>query len=254
MGPAIGRRLAAEVVGTSILVGIGASAGAASGGSFGVVPVAFAHGLGLMVAIYAFGPTSGGHFNPTVTLALVARRRFPPAEMAPYILAQLLGGVIGAAVVLAVLGDAGVDVGLGATTLAEDIGPLQGMVAEAVGTFVLLTAVMALAVDVRAPAGFFGLGIGLGLAGIIMAFGPVSGASLNLARTLGPNVMLSLAGGDAAWGDFFVYLIGPLVGGLLAVIVHDVIAQAPTVADTDVVELQGPDRDVAGGAPVERRP
>jgi len=254
MGPAIGRRLAAEVVGTSLLVGIGAAAGAASGGSFGVVPVAFAHGLALMAAIYAYGPTSGGHFNPTVTLALVARRRFPAAEVAPYIVAQLIGGIIGAALVLAVLGDDGVDVGLGATTLAEGVGPVQGMVAEAAGTFLLLTAVMALAVDVRAPAGFFGLGIGLTLVGAIMAFGPVSGASLNLARTLGPNLMLSLAGGDAAWGDFFVYLIGPLVGGLLAVIVHDLIAQAPTVADTDVAELQGPDRDVAGEAPVDRRP
>lgn len=214
----LSRRLLAEMAGTAVLClfGIGAAVAvaAAGAGGAGLLIVALAHGLALAVAIYAFGPVSGGHFNPTVSIALAARGHFAWRDVPAYVLAQLAGGVLGAALVYAAYTDAAVDSGLGATTFTAGVAP--ALIAEAAGAFILVIAVFALAVAPTAPRGLHGLGIGLALAVQIMVFGPLTGASVNLARTLGPDVVLSVAGGTVPWWQLAVYLIGPVVGGLAA--------------------------------------
>jgi glycerol uptake facilitator protein len=232
------RRLLAELAGTAILClfGIGAavSVAAAGAGGPGLLIVALAHGLALAVAIYAFGAVSGGHFNPTVTVALAARGRFPWREVPAYLVAQLAGGILGAALVYAAYADTATTAGLGATTFGTGVGYVQALVAEAIGAFILVTAVFALAVAPSAPKGMAGLGIGLALATQIMVFGPLTGASVNLARTLGPDTVLSLAGESAAWSQLFAYLAGPLVGGLAAAFLCDYLATRRSAVETRV--------------------
>jgi glycerol uptake facilitator protein len=231
------RRLLAELAGTAILClfGIGAavSVAAADAGGPGLLIVALAHGLALAVAIYAFGSVSGGHYNPTVTIALAARGRFPWREVPAYAAAQLVGGILGAGLVYAAYAGTATSAGLGATTFGGGVSYGQALVAEAIGAFILVTAVFALAVAPNAPKGMHGIGIGLALATQIMVFGPLTGASVNLARTLGPDAMLSFAGESVAWSQLLVYLVGPIVGGLAAAFLCDRImvrrAVEPTV-------------------------
>ncbi|MEV5719122.1 MIP/aquaporin family protein [Amycolatopsis mediterranei] len=232
MDTSLVRRLLAELAGTAILClfGIGAavSVAAARAGGPGLLIIALAHGLALAIAIYAFGSVSGGHFNPTVTVALAARGRFSWREVPAYVVAQLAGGVLGAALVYATYGDTATAAGLGATTFGA--GYVQALVAEAIGAFILVTAVFALAVAPDAPRGVAGIGIGLALATQIMVFGPLTGASVNLARTFGPDIVLFFAGKGAAWSQLFAYLAGPLVGGLAAAFLSDyLVTRRPAV-------------------------
>jgi glycerol uptake facilitator protein len=232
MEETLGRRLAAEVVGTAILVLFGAGSVVAAlrmgGGELeypGLGMVAIAFGLTLAIAIYAFGTTSGAHINPAVTVSLAATGRFPWGEVPTYVGAQLLGASVGAALIVAAFGGEAVDFGTGGTTLADDITYTQGIVTEALATFLLLTAIMALAVDRRAPAGWAGFMIGLAVAAAILMSGPLTGGSLNPARTFGPMLITGIGGGDASWGDLPAYIIGPLLGGLVAAFAYDVIAR-----------------------------
>ncbi|MEV4314747.1 MIP/aquaporin family protein [Actinocrispum sp. NPDC049592] len=226
MHVALVHRLIAELAGTAILCtfGIGAAVSAVAGGG-GLLIVALAHGLALAVAIYAFGAVSGGHFNPTVTLALAARGKFAWRQVPGYLLAQLLGGILAATLVYAAYPNTALDAGLGATTFAPSVSWGQAILAEAVGAFILVTAVFALAVTPSAPRGVHGFGIGLALATQIMVFGPLTGASVNLARTLGPDVVLSLAGRGVTWSQLAAYLLGPLIGGLVAAFLHDLVTR-----------------------------
>jgi glycerol uptake facilitator protein len=222
--PALGRRLVAEFLGTALLVLFGAGSVVAAlrtgNGALdypGLGMVAFAFAFVIAVAIFAFGTTSGAHINPAVTIALTARGRFPPAEAGPYVVAQVVGAVAGALLILAAFGDHAVDVGLGTTTLAPGVSVARGIVAEAIGTFLLITAVFALAVD--------RLGIGLSVAAAILVVGPLTGGSLNPARTFGPLLVLSLWNGATNWGDLWAYVVGPIVGGVLAAYAYDLVAR-----------------------------
>jgi glycerol uptake facilitator protein len=231
------RRLLAECAGTTVLClfGIGAavSVAAAGAGGPGLLIIALAHGLALAVAIYAFGSVSGGHYNPTVTVALAVRGRFPWRDVPAYVVAQLVGGLLGALLVFAAYADTATAAGLGATTFGDGVNVGQALVAEAVGAFILVTAVFALAVAPSAPKGVAGMGIGLALATQIMVFGPLTGASVNLARTLGPDTVLSLAGESAQWGQLLVYLVAPLIGGVLAAFLCDyIVTRQPAVEVT----------------------
>lgn len=230
-------RLLAEAVGTALLVLVGAGSVVATltvdGGrvtyaGLGFISLAFA--IVVAVVIYAFGPISGAHINPAVTVSLALTRRFPWAEVVPYVLAQVVGASVGALLIVATFGTDAVDLGLGATTLADGVPFWQGIVAEALGTFVLLFAVMALAVDSRAPLGWAGLMIGLAVAAAILLIAPQTGGSLNPARTFGPYLGLAIFGGSVPWSDLGVYIIGPLVGGIAAVLLYDFIAETRVAA------------------------
>ncbi|MBV9848039.1 MAG: aquaporin, partial [Kutzneria sp.] len=148
MNASLGRRLVAELAGTTVLClfGIGAavSVAAAQAGGPGLLIVALAHGLALATAIYTFGTASGGHFNPTVTIALAARGRFFWREVPGYVGAQLAGGLLGAALVSVVYGHMAVATGLGATAYGAGVNAVQALLAEAVGAFILVIAVFGL--------------------------------------------------------------------------------------------------------------
>jgi len=243
------RRLLAEALGTGLLVLFGAGSVLAAltlgNGKLdfaGLGMIALAFGLVIAVAIYAFGTTSGAHINPAVTVSLAATGRFPWAEVPAYIAAQLVGAFGGALLLLATFSGAA-DMGTGQTALADGVSFGRGVVTEAAGTFLLVTAIMALAVDRRAPGGWAGLMIGLSVTCAIIVFGPVTGASLNPARSLGPVLATAIGGGDPQWADYPVYVLGPLIGGVLAAFAYDAIAR-PRVVEEE--PPQGTEGDVRG--------
>ncbi|MQA17287.1 MAG: MIP family channel protein [Pseudonocardiaceae bacterium] len=229
----LGQRLAAEFVGTLMLVLFGAGAVVAAlymgGGeltyaALGFISLSFA--IAIAAAVYGFGPVSGGHINPAVTFSLAVTRRFSWTEVIPYWVAQLLGGAAGALLIVAAYGTGAVDLGgVGGTALAEGVSYGSGIAAEAIGTFILVFTVMALAVDPRAPRGWAGLMIGLAVACAIFVIGPLTGGSLNPARTFGPYIATMVFGGDVAWGEFALYWIGPLLGGTVAALIYDFVAR-----------------------------
>jgi len=231
--PELGRRLVAEVIGTGLLVifGAGAVIAALKIGSgnldyagLGIVGISFA--LVIAIVVYAFGSTSGAHINPAVTVSLAVTRRFPWIETIPYIVAQLMGAVGGGLILVAIFGKGAIHLNdTGGTVIGAGFTQGQAAVAEGLGTFLLVTTIMALAVDRRAPAGFAGLVIGLAVACEIMVIGPISGGSVNPARTFGPYLTTSIFGGSPSWGDFWVYVAGPLVGGAAAALVYEFVAR-----------------------------
>jgi len=231
--PDLGRRLIAEMVGTALLVIFGARAviaalkvgsGKLDYAGLGIIGISFA--LVVAIVIYAFGSTSGAHINPAVTLSLALTRRFPWIETTPYIAAQLVGALGGGVILVAIFGKGAIDLNdTGGTVIGAGFTQAQAAVAEGLGTFLLVATIMALAVDRRAPAGFAGLVIGLAVACEIMVIGPISGGSVNPARTFGPYLTTSIFGGSPPWSDFWVYVVGPLVGGAVAAVVYEFVAR-----------------------------
>lgn len=200
--------LLAELIGTFALIFIGAGAGAlaaADGG--GLVGVALAHGLVIVGFAYAYGHISGTHINPAVTLGVWAAGKIDTTRALAYVAAQLVGGIVGAGVLAWVLGErAG---SLGATVLAEGVSPAQGLVLELILTFFLVNTIMNAGISGKAtiPAG---LAIGLTLVFCILMGGPLTGASLNPARTLGPALI------TGNFADIWLYFVGPIAGAILA--------------------------------------
>jgi glycerol uptake facilitator protein len=240
-------RCIAEGVGTLLLVYFGAGAAAmtlmiAAGthpatpfnigiGQLGGLADWFAIGMSFAIiitgVIYALGRVSGAHINPAVTIALWATKRFPSGDMAAYVVAQCTGAAIGSLLFALTVGMNAVTVGgLGATAPFPGIGYGQAILAEAIATFVLMLVIMGVAVDERAPPGFAGLIIGLTVGGMITATGNIAGASLNTARTFGPYLIDSLMGGPNLWAFFPIYVIGPVIGAVLAAFFYDRITAA----------------------------
>lgn len=203
------RALVAEFIGTFALVFIGAGAGALGVG--GLVGVALAHGLVLAIFAYAYGHISGTHVNPAVTVGLWVAKQIDTMTAAAYIVTQLVAGIVAGLVLSFVLG--GSDSGLGATVLAAGVTPVQGLVLEAILTFFLVNTVLNAAVSGKAGNAAGGA-IGLTLAFCILMGGPLTGASLNPARTLGPAV----AAGN--FSDIWLYFVGPVLGGALAALLY----------------------------------
>jgi glycerol uptake facilitator protein len=227
------RRLAAELVGTAMLVTFGPGAvvaavsvarGPIDYAALGMVALAFA--IVVAAAVYAFGTTSGAHINPAVSVSLAATGRFPWREVPFYVAAQLVGAVGGGLLVVVIYGKTASKQALvGATVLAPDVTYWRGIGAEAIGTFLLLTVVMALAVDRRAPTGWAGLMIGLAVAAEILLIGPATGGSVNPARTFGPYVVSAMLGASVPWSQLWLYIIGPLIGGVVAAVSYDALTR-----------------------------
>ncbi len=201
----LSRALIAELIGTFALIFIGAGAGAL--GTGGLVGVALAHGLVVLGFAYAYGHVSGTHINPAVTCGLLAAGKIAPVRALAYIAAQLAGGILGAFALKAAL--AGTTASLGATQLAAAVSPTTGVLIEAILTFFLVNAVLNCAVSGKAG-NLAGVAIGLTLVFCILMGGPLTGASLNPARTLGPAVAL----GD--FSNLWVYFAGPILGAVVA--------------------------------------
>lgn len=214
----IGEQAVAEFVGALALVFIGAGAVVVAVGNeagyVGLIGVALAHGVVLATFISNFGHISGGHFNPAVTLAVWVGGKIETLRAVWYVLAQLAGATVGAALLRWVLPEQiWRDATLGATTVNHPLGITNGkaVLIEAILTFFLATTVYAAAVDDR---GVFksiaGLSIGLVLVFDILVGGQLTGASMNPARSFGP----ALVAGH--WTDFWVYVVGPASGGIIA--------------------------------------
>jgi len=203
------RAIVAEFIGTFALIFIGAGAGALGIG--GLVGVAFAHGLVVLTFAYAYGHISGTHINPAITISLWLARAVDSMTAVYYIAAQLLGAVVAGFALVFVLG--GTDTGLGATGLAPGVPPVQGLFLEAILTFFLANAVLNTAVSGKAG-NAAPVAIGLTLTLAILMGGPLTGGSLNPARTLGPAV----AGGNFA--NIWVYFVGQILGGVIAALLY----------------------------------
>src|SRR5512132_1690385 len=211
---ALARLLAAELVGTFALVfaGAGAIMVDAKTGALGHVGVAITFGLVIMAMIYAVGHVSGAHFNPTVTFAFALTRHFPCTRTISYWAAQVTGAILAAALLRASLGDIA---HVGATLPSGSQG--QSFVWELVLTFFLMFVIMAVATDTRAVGEAAAIAIG-GTVGLDAMFGgPISGASMNPARSIGP----ALVSGDlhALW----LYIVAPIVGASLGALVYQLV-------------------------------
>ncbi len=185
-------------------------------GFVNLVAIALAHGLTLAVMIYALGHISGIHINPAVTVAMKVTGKIDTMDAIGYILAQLAGAVL-AALMLKSIFNSGQGSGyLGMTTLNSDfhMTPAKGLLCEAVGTFLFFTVIFGAAVDGRTAGNMAGLAIGLALATLILCFGPLTGGSFNPARSFGPALV------SGHWNDFWVYVVGPILGGTLAGLVQ----------------------------------
>jgi MIP family channel proteins len=207
------KALAAELLGTFTLTFIGAGAGALAGpAGGGIIAVALAHGVALMVIVYAWGSISGAHVNPAVTFGLALTNKIKWPDAVGYWIAQCLGAIV-AAFLLSYLVGAGT--GLGATTgTFTTTDPVKTILVEAVLTFFLVTAVFGTAVSGR-NGDAAGIAIGFVLTMDILMGGALTGASMNPARTLGP----ALATGDFSY--FWMYLVGPFVGAAAAALLYD---------------------------------
>lgn len=204
------KNLVAEFIGTFALIFIGA--GALAIGSANLVGVALAHGLVIVAFAYAYGHISGTHINPAVTLGLLIAGEIEFVAAIGYWVVQFLGGILGAVLLNALLPNPG---DLGVTILTEGVTPVQGLVVEIVLTFFLVNTIFNTAVSGKAG-NFAGLAIGLTLVLCILMGGPLTRASLNPARTLGPALFST----DPQWGNMWLYFVGPCVGAILAALLY----------------------------------
>ena len=176
--------------------------------------------------IYTLGTTSGAHINPAVTVALAVTGRFRWAEVPAYVGAQLIGAVLGAFLIVGVAGTkAATAAGVGLTSTALGVSNGQAVLAEGIGTFLLMFTIMAVAVDRRAPVGWAGFLIGLAVVCEIFVIGPFTGGAVNPARTIGPYLANTVSGGTTPWGQLWIYVVGPVVGAVLAAFVYDRLVQ-----------------------------
>jgi MIP family channel proteins len=212
------RKYAAEFIGTFALVLVGAGAVIAEShtgkshfgvadGKVGLVGIAFAHGMTLAAMIYALGSISGAHFNPAVSFAMWLRQKLDPPALLGYILAQLSGALVAATCLAGLFPDEISLAGLGTPALGPRINATQGVLLEALITFLLVTIILFVTRKKNPDQAFAGLAIGATLTALIFFAGPLTGAGANPARYLGP----ALVAGKVS--EAFVYVVGPMVGG-----------------------------------------
>jgi aquaporin Z len=218
----LAKRVIAEGLGTGWLV-IGGCGSAVISAAFpglgiGILGVALAFGLTVLTMAYVFGPISGCHLNPAVSLGLWDGKRFKARELLPYIIAQVIGAIIGAGIIYVIASGSQVfDIQAGfATNGYGDHSPgrytlLACFVAEVVMTFFFLIIIMG-ATDERAPKGFAPLAIGLALTLIHLITIPVTNTSVNPARSTGPALLV----GGAALSQLWLFWLAPIVGALIA--------------------------------------
>jgi aquaporin Z len=225
-------KLTAEFVGTFWLVlgGCGSAVLAAAFPELGIglAGVSLAFGLTVLTGAYALGPISGGHFNPAVTVGLWAGGRFPAGQVVSYIVAQVAGAILGAAVLYVIASGApgfSVAHGFASNGFGEHspggYSMLAGAVSEVVMTFMFLIVILG-ATHRRAPVGFAGIAIGLALTLIHLISIPVTNTSVNPARSTGPALFV----GDWALSQLWLFWVMPIIGAALAGVVYKTIFEA----------------------------
>jgi aquaporin Z len=230
---ALSQRALAEFIGTFWLVfgGCGSAVLAAAFPDVGIglLGVSLAFGLTVLTMAYAVGPVSGGHFNPAVSVGLVAARRFPASELVPYILSQVVGAIVGAGVLYVIAsGKAGfmVSDGFAANGYGEHSPGgytlTAALVTEVVLTFMFLFIILG-ATEERAPKVFAPIAIGLGLTLIHLIGIPVTNLSVNPARSTGPALYV----GGWAIAQLWLFWAAPIVGAALAGVAYQALAEVP---------------------------
>lgn len=218
------RKYIAEMIGTFVLVFGGIGTAVIAGEAVGALGVSIAFGLSLLAMVYAIGPISGCHINPAVTLGLLLTGKIGSRSAAGYVVAQVIGAIVAAGVLLLVARDlpGGYDagaMGLGANGYDDHspngYGLLAALIVEVVLTAFLVLTVLG-ATHRAAPVGFAGIPIGLVLTLIHLVSIPVTNTSVNPARSIGPAVYV----GDWALSQLWVFIIAPLAGAVLAVALY----------------------------------
>ena len=215
-------KLAAEVLGTYVLVlgGTAAIVSAAAGGApTNIVIVALAFGLALMAALYAFGEVSGGHYNPAVSLAMTLDGRMDPLSMAGYWVAQIVGATLASLTLLVVTSTETIAGTM--TTFGEGVEAWEAFLMEMVFTAIFLAVILKVTKSANSMKTAF-LGIGLTLTMIHLVLIPVTGTSVNPARSLGPGIV------GGVWTDQWVYWIAPLVGAALGWGIYKLVTSGDT--------------------------
>src|ERR671935_583829 len=252
----VSQRLFAEFIGTALLVFIGAGSVPAilllesgtkapfSGADLGFISIAF--GLVVTAMVYTVGKVSGCHINPAVTFALAATKRFPWSEVPLYWGAQLAGGIAGAFAMWASFGTRAVDLGYGFGVVHFNGSTTtwgSAMLIEALGTAILLFTILGI-VDTRSPEGWAGLVIGLVVVGIIITVGPITNASLNPARAIGPLFVQTIDGSHTHnWlKQLGAYVPANLIGAALAAFAYDALATPRRILQPIEEAVTEPDR------------
>ncbi|MCF6171632.1 MAG: aquaporin Z [Bacteroidales bacterium] len=213
------KKLGAEFIGTFWLVLGGTGTAVLAGSGVGTLGISLAFGLTVLTMVYAVGGISGGHFNPAVSFGLWAGGRLPAKDLLPYIISQVLGGILASAVVYFILsGKAGFELQTGSLASngygehsPDGYSYMSGLVIEIVMTFGFLFVILG-ATSKKAPAGFAGLAIGLALTLIHLISIPVTNTSVNPARSTGP----ALFEGGIALTQLWFFWVMPVIGALIA--------------------------------------
>ena len=233
-------KLSAEFIGTFWLV-LGGCGSAVLSAAFpevgiGLLGVSFAFGLTVLTGAYAFGPVSGGHFNPAVSVGLWAGGRFPVASLLPYVFAQVAGGIIGAGLLYLIASgtaDFSLADGLASNGYADHspgrFSMLSGLVTEVVMTFMFLIVILCVTHH-RAPVGFAGLAIGLALTLIHLISIPVTNTSVNPARSTGPALYVGGWALQQLWLFWIAPIIGAVIGGFTYKTVFEAESTTPPIA------------------------
>jgi MIP family channel proteins len=214
---------AAEALGTGVLVFIGCGSVLSDkmgSGAAGLVGISMAFGIAVAMMIFAVGPISGAHINPAVTVALAATNHFPRKQVLPYIGAQAAGAILASLLHNVVFTPAVASAAAyGSTSPTVSVASALGI--EAVLTFILMFVIMAFATDSRAPGTMAAVAIGAVVVADIIVGGPATGASMNPARSLGP----ALFAGGAALSHYWLYVVGPIVGAVLAAFTYEALRE-----------------------------
>jgi len=231
------KKYLAEMVGTFVLVFGGVGSAVLAGNKIGFLGVSFAFGISLLAMAYAIGPISGCHINPAVTAGMLLRRKIGPKDALLYVIAQVIGAVVASGLILWVAGGsaAGYDAatgGLGANGYGLH-SPGNYSLGAAFAAEVILTSFLVFTVlgstDVKAPAGFAGIPIGLVLVLIHLVGIPITNTSVNPARSIGPAVFV----GGWALQQLWLFVVAPLVGAALAAGIYGTIRVSTDVIPTD---------------------
>lgn len=241
------RTFVAEAVGTFLLVLIGTAVACAAvlrqetaGPPYDSLAIALSFGLVLVAIVAGLGQVSGAHVNPAVTIGLASAGRFPWRYVPGYLAAQLVGGILAAVAVWAAYGDRARDVvNLGSPAPVPEATAMQGLLVEGLIAFLLVFTVVAVATDPRVPEGVQPLAIGFALAAGVLLGGPVSGGAGNPARALGPMIV------SGAFGDWVIYVVGPILGGVAAALLYDKFIAAASAPGVDVASEGGTSEDDA---------
>jgi len=206
------KRYGAELLGTFVIVFAPVALSASGSFSGGLMAAALVSGLAVLAMIYALGPISAAHFNPAVTLGFAVAKRFPWRFVCPYWASQFVGAILASALVALLFGP-----GHGTHIPSEPSLIVRNLGTETVLTFILMLVIIAVATDSRVSSTVPALAIGFTVVFCVLIGGPITGGSMNPARSLGP----ALFAGSSALAVYWLYLVGPFLGAVLAAMAYE---------------------------------